>query len=124
MKNLNSIILSEIKILMILKFTAYCFILILAGILLYPGISLSAEEGNPEHWCRNGFFPSDARSDVYGIIKKSNANKSYFYKDDDGCPFPNSKCRKKSYLVPDDSILVSNEYKGFICAWYTSKKGR
>ena len=96
---------------------------------LYPfshSSILLSRNGNPDNWCRSGHFPAEINSEKTGIIKiqKLNEKRSYFYSDDDSCPDKTARCRKKSYLIEGDEILISHEYKNFICAWYTSNKGR
>lgn len=81
-------------------------------------------EGNPANWCRQGFFPRE--SDDYQIarINGSGKEKAYFYDDTrEDCPAGRG-CASKSYLVPEDEVLISRVYNSdWACAWYTPKKG-
>ena len=79
-------------------------------------------DGNPENWCRGGMFPRE--SDDYKIakIKAAKNERVYFYGDDGDCP--NGKnCRLKSYLIPNDEIIISRTYGNFACGWFVPKKG-
>ncbi len=96
---------------------------LIALFLSFSGNSIFAQlEGNPENWCRNGFFPRESGSYSIGKIKGKKGERVYFYSDNDDCP--NGKnCRLKSYLIPNDEVIVSRKFAGFACAWYQPKKG-
>jgi hypothetical protein len=51
----------------------------------------------------------------------------YFLKtraEDADCPAEAEKCRRKSYLVPGDSVLAWSRWGDTFCAMYTSPKGK
>lgn len=77
-------------------------------------------EGNPENWCRNGLFPKDSES--YSIAQIRGRSRVYFRDDVEGCP-DGKKCRKKSYVIPGDEVIVSRTYGNFACAWFQPKSG-
>lgn len=80
-------------------------------------------DGNPENWCRNGFFPRESESYATAKIKGKKGEKVYFYGDErEDCP-NNKNCRQKSYVIPGDEILYSRRYGNWVCAWYQPKAG-
>lgn len=80
-------------------------------------------EGNPENLCRNGFFPRESSTYRLAKIKGAKGEKIYFFGDQrDDCP-ANKSCRLKSYLVPNDEIIVSRTFGNFACSWFQPKKG-
>ncbi len=79
--------------------------------------------GNPENWCRGGFFTRESDEFRIGVVKGAKNQKAFFFGDDkDTCPGP--ACRQKAYLVPGDEVVVNRDYKGFSCGWYTNTAGR
>ncbi len=102
-----------------MKFSKIVFILLL---LLSSFAAFAQLEGNPENFCRNGFFPRESEDYSIGKIKGKKGERIYFYGDDENCP--NGKnCRLKSYLIPNDKVIVSRKFSNFACAWYQPKKG-
>jgi hypothetical protein len=79
-------------------------------------------EGNPENWCRNGFFPSESEEYGRGKVKGQKNEKIYFYGDEKNCP-AGGNCRLKSYVIPGDEVIISRRFGNFACAWYQPKKG-
>jgi len=80
-------------------------------------------EGNPENFCRNGFFPRESENYRLAKIDGKRGEKIYFYGDErDDCP-QNRDCRRKSYVIPGDEIIVSRTFGNFACAWFQPKKG-
>ena len=80
-------------------------------------------EGNPENFCRNGFFPRESKSYKIAKIVGQPKEKIYFYGDErPDCP-QNKNCRRKSYVVPNDEVIVSREFGEFACVWFQPKKG-
>ncbi len=79
-------------------------------------------EGNPENFCRSGFFPRESKNYQLAKITGRPNEKVYFYGDErDDCP-QNKNCRLKSYVVPDDEVIVSREFGDFACVWFQPKK--
>jgi hypothetical protein len=82
-------------------------------------------DGNPENWCREGFFTRD--NDEFGTarVKGSQNGKAYFYSDDEeDCPAA-ERCRRNSYLVGRDEVVVNGRsFNGFACVWYSPLSGR
>lgn len=97
---------------------------IFLSIVLLSSISVFAQlDGNPENWCRNGFFPRESENYSFGKIKGKKSEKIYFYGDDEkDCP-NSEKCRLKSYIIPNDEVIVSRKFGNFVCAWFQPKKG-
>jgi hypothetical protein len=80
-------------------------------------------EGNPENWCRSGFFPRESENYRLAKIAGKTGEKIYFYGDDnEDCP-EGKNCRTKSYLIPGDEIIVSRTFGKWACGWFQSKKG-
>lgn len=79
-------------------------------------------EGNPENWCRNGAFPHDSDDYKLAKIKGKKGERIYFYGDENDCP--NEKnCRRKSYLIPNDEVIVSRTFGNWACGWFQPRKG-
>jgi hypothetical protein len=79
-------------------------------------------EGNPENWCRNGAFLRENSEYQLAKITGQKGKRVYFYKDDDDCP--NGKnCRMKSYLIPNNEIIVSRKFGNWACSWFQPIKG-
>jgi hypothetical protein len=100
----------------------FSFVKALTLLLLIPFVA-AAQDGNPENWCRNGFF---ANSEEFRLAKVVGAKgaRVYFYSDDDDCPNASlAKCKKKSYLVTGDKLIVSKTYNNFACGWFQPMKG-
>ncbi len=77
--------------------------------------------GNPENWCREGFFTRDSKTFEVATVK---ASRAYFYGDQrDACP-GGSNCRTKAFVVSGDEVVVGRSRGGFACAWYPSPKGQ
>lgn len=80
-------------------------------------------DGNPDNWCRGGFFTRDAKDFKVGTVIGSKTTKSYFFNDDrDDCP-GGKNCRAKSYIVGGDKVIVARNYGEFACVWYTPVQG-
>lgn len=93
----------------------------LALLLFSPLVALAQHpmEGNPENWCRNGFFANEGPQFMTGTAKA----KTYFHNDErEDCP-QSGNCKGKAYIVANDQVLVSRIYQGYACAYYPSKKG-
>lgn len=97
----------------------------IALLLLIPFVAAAQDDsGNPENWCRNGFFADGEDFRLAKVVGAKGA-KVYFYGDDsDDCPNASlAKCRLKSYLIPGDKLVVSKTYGNFVCSWYQPAKG-
>lgn len=99
-------------------------ILISAVFTIFLAANVFAQvDGNPENWCRNGLFPRESQSYEIAQVKGNQGEKVYFYNDFEAdCP-NNEKCREKSYVIPNDEVIVSRKYGNWVCAWYQPKKG-
>lgn len=99
-----------------------------AILLMFSGFILTAQvfaqlEGNPENFCRSGFFPRESETYKIAKIKGRQGEKVYFYGDErEDCP-AGKDCRLKSYLIPNDEVIVSRTFGKFACAWFQPKKG-
>ena len=91
---------------------------LLALILALP--ALAQVEGNPENWCRDGFFTRESQDFKIG---KVTSPRTYFHSDEkDECP-EGAACGRKAYLVRGNEVLVNRVRNGFACAWYTPATG-
>lgn len=98
-----------------------CFCLALICFVTITGFSQLA--GNPENWCREGFFTQETRNFGVGFVKPKTGNRTYFYNDDPSkCPAA-SFCRSKSYLVKQDRVITSKILGEHVCAWFTGSRG-
>lgn len=80
-------------------------------------------DGNPDNWCREGFFASQSEFKL-GKIIGNKGEQIHFYNDEKGCPNAyNPKCINKSYLIPDDEIIIAKVINNWACSWYQPKKG-
>lgn len=80
-------------------------------------------DGNPENWCRNGLFPRESTDYSIAKVKGRKGDKIYFYGDETkNCP-ESENCRQKSYVIPNDEVIVSRKYGNWRCAWYQPKAG-
>lgn len=99
-----------------------------ALLLMISGFFLTARvfaqlEGNPENFCRNGFFPRESETYKIAKIKGKQGEKVYFYGDDrEDCP-AGKDCRLKSYVIPNDEVIVSRTFGKFACSWFQPRKG-
>ncbi len=99
-----------------------------AALFIVSGFIFTAQafgqlEGNPENLCRNGFFPRESENFKIAKIKDKSGEKVYFFGDErDDCP-GGKNCRLKSYVVPNDEIIVSRSFGGFACSWFQPRKG-
>jgi hypothetical protein len=96
--------------------------------ILFIGFLLTAQafgqlEGNPENFCRSGFFPRESENYKIAKIKGIKGEKVYFYGDDrDDCP-GGKDCRLKSYVIPNNEVIVSRSFGKFACSWFQPRKG-
>ena len=83
--------------------------------------SASAAGGNPDNWCRNGFFPAE---EAIGVARVSANAKvrlvNDFYAD---CPGKASHCLGKAYVVPGDTVLMGHTYGDYICTFFPNRVG-
>jgi hypothetical protein len=105
------------------KFIAnFAILIFIAGFTLTVPV-FAQLEGNPENLCRNGFFPRESQNFQLARITGKPGERVYFYGDErEDCP-KGKNCRRKSYLVPNDEIIVSRTFGGFACGWFQPKKG-
>lgn len=96
----------------------------LALTLAFSGVSvLSQMPGNPDNWCRQGFFTRDSTDFAVGVAKGRKETKTYFHRDDiETCP-DMASCRTKSYVVAGDKVITNRKRGGFVCAWFAPLKG-
>lgn len=96
--------------------------LLLALILTVP--ALAQMDGNPENWCRDGFFTRDSKDFTIAFVKGPKNKRAYFYGDEkDSCP-GGANCRRKSFVVGGDEVLINRGRNGYSCAWYTARNGK
>ncbi len=93
-------------------------------VMCIPALAHAQVEGNPDNWCRNGLYTHDAAGFRLGKVAGVKGARLYFYDDaEDDCPGAGAKCRKKSYLIPGDEVIVSSKFGDYVCAWFSPKKG-
>lgn len=96
--------------------------ILITVLVFYSNVSAQLE-GNPENFCRNGFFPRESSRYVIAKIKAKKGERIYFYGDNrEDCP-QGKNCRLKSYLIPNDEVIVSRKFGDFACAWFQPRKG-
>jgi hypothetical protein len=81
------------------------------------------EGGNPANWCRNGAFARDSKELGLARVRGGKGSRVYFHGEEEGCPGPAAKCRRKAYLVPGDEVLTSRTFGDWVCAWYQPARG-
>jgi hypothetical protein len=81
------------------------------------------EEGVPANWCRNGVFARDSKEFGLARVRGEKGARVYFYGEEEGCPGPAAKCRRKAYLVPGDEVVTSRTFGDWVCAWYQPARG-
>jgi hypothetical protein len=91
-------------------------------LLIFTFPAFAQLDGNPENLCRNGFFPRESNEYKTAKVKGNKNEKIYFYDDLRNCP-NDKNCRTKSYVIPNDEVIVSRNFGGWACAWYQPKKG-
>ncbi len=79
-------------------------------------------DGNPPNWCRNGHFPRESVEFKLARVTGKRRSKAYFHGDGDDCP-GGKNCRKKSYVISGDQLIVSRKYGNKVCSWFQPKKG-
>ena len=102
----------KIKILFAIIFTLGIF---------SPFTATAQLDGNPENWCRNGFFPHEKSNFNIGKLKAKRGERVYFYGDDGNCP-NGKKCQQKSFLLAGNQVLVSRKFGDFSCVWFQPNK--
>lgn len=79
--------------------------------------------GNPENWCREGFFTLDAKVFGVGFVKGKKGTRTYFYNDDsEKCPV-SASCRSTSYVVPGDTVFTNRTRGEHVCSWFSGANG-
>lgn len=99
--------------------------LIIVFLVVFAAVpALGQLDGNPANWCRQGFFASESEEYQIARVRGSAKERAYFYDDTrDDCP-AGKGCVLKSYVLPEDEVLVSRIYNSdWGCAWYSPKKG-
>ena len=84
--------------------------LVLGALLALAGSTALADPVS----CRNGHFPASAGGfSLAGVVSE----RSHFFDDAEGCP-QGVECRRKSYLVKGDQVLVAQHSGSWSCVWY------
>lgn len=90
--------------------------------IFYQLARVSYVDGSPPNICRNGLFTRQTADFKLAYVKGKRNQRTHFYGDENDCP--NSvNCKKKSYLITGDEVIIGRTYNGFACAWYQPKKG-
>lgn len=92
-------------------------------VLLFAATVSAQLAGNPENWCREGFFTRESEKFDIATVKGGRNVKAYFYNDDkDDCP-SSASCRRKAFVVGGDEVVVNRSFGEYACAWYSPKSG-
>lgn len=76
-----------------------------------------------QNWCREGFFTRDSKDFKVAMVTGGRTIRTYFYSDEkDDCPDAAS-CRKKSFMVGGDEVVVNRTRGDYSCVWYSPKSG-
>lgn len=94
-------------------------------LVLVLAASASAQlEGNPANWCREGFYTRDSDTFRIAAVKGGRNARVYFYNDDkENCPGSDG-CRRNSFVVGGDEVIVNRSFGDYSCAWYSPRSGR
>ena len=94
------------------------------SIALFAGLAVAQMPGNPENWCREGFFTRDSQTFRIAVANGGRTAKAYFHNDDkDDCPQAGI-CQRKAFVVGGDELIVNRSFGDYSCAWYSPKSGR
>jgi hypothetical protein len=94
-----------------------------AAILLFAAPAFAQLEGNPDRYCRNGYFPRESKIYRLATIKGATGERAHFHEDDpEKCP-ADASCRGKAYVIPNDQVIVSRTLGKFACSWFQPRKG-
>ncbi len=99
----------------------------IAGAVLLLAFSVAAVvaqvPGNPDNWCRQGFFTLDSREFGVSVVKGKKSTKAFFYGDDnEQCP-GSASCRTRSYVVSGDWVITNRKRGDYVCSWFAQLKG-
>ena len=96
---------------------------LLAWSLLQTSPAFAQLKGNADNVCRNGYFPRESTNYRLAKIKGAAGDKIHFHGDDsERCP-DDAACRLKTYVVPNDEVVVSRTFGKFACSWFQPRKG-
>ncbi len=101
------------------------FVLISIALVSFSSATLGQSSGNPENWCREGFFTRDSDDFRIATVEGAKGSRKYFYSDDSEsqkCP-ESAGCRLKTYLIPGDKVVANRVRGNSMCVWYTPAKG-
>ncbi|MBR0757598.1 hypothetical protein JQ604_35920 [Bradyrhizobium jicamae] len=96
---------------------------LLAWSLLQTSPASAQLKGNAEYICRNGYFPRESTDYRLAKIKGAAGDRIYFHGDtNERCP-DDQACRLKTYVIPNDDVIVSRTFGKFACSWFQPRKG-
>lgn len=102
--------------------TAAFFVLALTNV--SAQVVRSQADGNPTNWCREGLFTKEGSLFSIVVAKGKPSDRVYFHDDDpESCP-GDEKCRRRSYVIGGDRLVVNRKYDGFVCGWYAPRSGK
>ena len=96
------------------------------SIALFAGLAIAQMPGNPENWCREGYFTRDSQTFRIAVANGGRTAKAYFYNDDrDNCP-NGAMCQRKAFVVGGDELIVNRSFGDYscVCLLYTSPSPR
>lgn len=94
-------------------------ILLSLPLLSLPLLAAAADDAD---FCRNGLFPREQAQLDLGAVQGPPNEPVHFYDDNDGCPAKGAACRRPSYLVPGDAVVVGKRSADWACVWYQGRK--
>lgn len=101
-----------------MKIVLMIFLIFLTSVQIF-----AQTDGNPTNWCRNGLFPREKVDFKLAKIKAEKGEKVYFYSDErEDCP-SGKKCKKRSYVIDGNEVIVSRTQGNFACVWYQPNSG-
>jgi len=89
------------------------------SLLSLPLLAAAADDAD---FCRNGLFPHEQAQLDLGVIQGRPNERVHFYDDNDGCPAKGAACRRTSYLIPGDAVVVGKRNADWACVWYEGRK--
>lgn len=96
---------------------------LLACLFLPASPAFSQLKGNPDNVCRDGYFPRESTNYRLAKIKGAAGDRIHFHGDDhERCP-DDAACRQKTYVIPNDEVIVSRTSGKFACSWFQPRKG-
>lgn len=91
-------------------------------IAIFVGLAGAQIPGNPDSWCREGFFTRDSKEFKLGRVR-GNAQRKAFIWSGEGNPWREDS-KPSGWLVGGDQLVINRDREGYSCVWFISKTGR